>query len=131
MKGPPVRIRASAFLFAGQAGVNVLFGKADRFQGGGLGRIERPPQRPVIAESERLKEALLHLDSAATATGSKSVADDGPIALLDHIKRLGPYPLEDLSQAGYVVTHPGVTPIRHVVGFRDTRTELHRGRRGH
>ena len=99
--------------------MNVLLGNAGRFEGLGLGRIERPPQRPVIVESERLKEPLLHLNSAATPTGSKSVANNGPIAVLDHIKRLGPYPLEDFSQVGNVVTHPIVTPIRLVVGFRD------------
>lgn len=58
----------------------------------------------MITESERLKEPLLHLDSAATPSGPKPVADHGLIALLDHIKRLGQYPLEDLSQAGDVVT---------------------------
>ena len=85
----------------------------------------RPPPHLAGADYERLKEPLLHFDSAVTTSGAKPVADHGPIALLDHIQRLGPYPLKDLSQARDVVTHPIVSPIRHVIGFRNPRTKLH------
>ena len=85
------------------------------------------PGREVDKRHRRLKEPLLDLDSAATPSGPKPVADHDPIALLDHLQGFGPYPLEDLSQPSDVLAHPGVTAIRHVVGFSDPRAKLHIG----
>ena len=64
--------------------MSVLLRQAHGFERFGLGRVKRPPPHLVVAESECLKEPLLHFNSAVTTTGAKPVADHGPIALLDH-----------------------------------------------